>query len=202
MINTGSSIDIITWDYLKKLMHPGCDIVPLVHPILGFSRQEVNPTSMIHLPVHFDDKLKAKNLEVDFLAVDVPTAYNVILGHPTLHNLTKREDELDLLRISPLGFGPVVLIHIMEVGLEVGSRPCANSLTYAPGLAGSLTPWLRSLTRPLQLPLLRPWKALPPAIAAGPSTRPPNHLFLPSSSLSATGVKPPAPPTSGAPLRL
>ena len=42
---------------------------------------------MIHLPVCFDNKLKSKNLKVDFLVVDMPTAYNVILGCPTLHKV-------------------------------------------------------------------------------------------------------------------
>jgi len=41
----------------------------------------------IHLPVRFSDKLKSKNLEADFLVVDLPTAYNVILGRPTLHKV-------------------------------------------------------------------------------------------------------------------
>ena len=72
---------------MNKLTHTGCDIVHLVHPILGFGRQEVNPTGMIRLPVRFGDKLKAKSLEVDFLFVDVPTAYNVIPGRPTLHKV-------------------------------------------------------------------------------------------------------------------
>jgi len=49
LIDTGSSIDIITWDFLKKLTHPGREIVPLVHLILGFEGQEVNPTGIIHL---------------------------------------------------------------------------------------------------------------------------------------------------------
>jgi len=62
-------------------------IVPLERPTLGFGGQEVNPTGMIHLPFHFGDKVKAKNLEVDFLVVDVPTAYNVILGRPTLYRV-------------------------------------------------------------------------------------------------------------------
>ncbi|KAJ8423869.1 hypothetical protein Cgig2_009497 [Carnegiea gigantea] len=87
LIDTGSSVDIITWDCLKKLAHPGRDIIPLVHPILGFGGQEVNPASMIRLPMRFGDKLKSKNLEVDFLVVDVPMAYNVILGCPTLHKI-------------------------------------------------------------------------------------------------------------------
>jgi len=87
LIDMGTSVGIITWDCLKKLTHLGCDIIPLVHPILGFEGQEVNPTGMIRLPIHFGDKLKVKNLEVDFLVVDVPTACNVILGRPTLHKV-------------------------------------------------------------------------------------------------------------------
>ncbi|KAJ8419480.1 hypothetical protein Cgig2_006638 [Carnegiea gigantea] len=35
LIDAGSSVDIITWDCLKKLTYSGRDIVPLVHPILG-----------------------------------------------------------------------------------------------------------------------------------------------------------------------
>jgi len=58
-----------------------------VHPILGFGGQEVNLAGMIRLPLCFSDKLNARNLEIDFLVVDVPTTYNAILGCPTLHNV-------------------------------------------------------------------------------------------------------------------
>ena len=87
LIETGSFVDIITWDCLKKLTHPGYDIVPLVQPILGFGGQEVNPTDIICLPICFSDKLKVKNLEVNFLVVDIPIAYNVILQRSTLHKV-------------------------------------------------------------------------------------------------------------------
>ncbi|KAJ8437500.1 hypothetical protein Cgig2_007477 [Carnegiea gigantea] len=42
---------------------------------------------MIHLPLRFGDKGKAKNMEVDFLVVDVRAAYNIILGRPMLHKV-------------------------------------------------------------------------------------------------------------------
>ncbi|KAJ8438791.1 hypothetical protein Cgig2_023825 [Carnegiea gigantea] len=142
------SVDIITWDCLKKLTHPGRDIVPLVYPILGFSEQEVNPTGMIHLPVCFIDKLKAKNLGVDFLVVNVPTAYNVILGHPTLHKLSTiltiliirspgisiqgvsclipctitlagRRNKLHLVEVAALILSLLMLVDVVEVGLVV-----------------------------------------------------------------------------------
>ncbi|KAJ8420089.1 LOW QUALITY PROTEIN: hypothetical protein Cgig2_002030 [Carnegiea gigantea] len=83
LVDTGSSIDIITWDYLKKMTHSGRDIVPLVHLILGFGGQEVNPNSMNRLPLCFGGKLKAKNLEVDFLVIDLPIAYNYWVASPS-----------------------------------------------------------------------------------------------------------------------
>jgi len=43
---------------------------------------------MIWLLLCFGDEIKSKSLEVNFLVVDVPTAYNVILGRPTLHKVT------------------------------------------------------------------------------------------------------------------
>ncbi|KAJ8427765.1 hypothetical protein Cgig2_024309 [Carnegiea gigantea] len=48
---------------------------------------EVNPTGMFRLPLYFGEKGNAKNLEVDFLVVDISTAYNIILGRPTLHKV-------------------------------------------------------------------------------------------------------------------
>ena len=87
LIDTGSSVDIIIGDCSKKLKYLRREIVPPIHPISGFGGQEVNPTGIICLPLHFGDKTKARKLEVDFLVVDVPMAYNVILGRPTLHKV-------------------------------------------------------------------------------------------------------------------
>jgi len=87
LIDMGSSVDIITWDCLKRLKYPRREIISLIHPILGFGGQEVNLTRMIHLPLHFGDKTKARTLEVDFLVIDVPTASNVILGQSILHKV-------------------------------------------------------------------------------------------------------------------
>ncbi|KAJ8432400.1 LOW QUALITY PROTEIN: hypothetical protein Cgig2_010002 [Carnegiea gigantea] len=76
LIDMGSSVGIITWDCLKKLTYPGREIIPLVHPILRFEGQEVNSTGIIRLPLRLGDKIKAKNLEVDFLVVN-PTLYKM-----------------------------------------------------------------------------------------------------------------------------
>ena len=65
---------------MKKLVHPGRDIVPITNPILRFEGQEVHPWGTIRLSVRFCDKTRFKSLEVDLLVVDVPTAYNVIMA--------------------------------------------------------------------------------------------------------------------------
>ncbi|KAJ8430595.1 hypothetical protein Cgig2_001680 [Carnegiea gigantea] len=91
LVDMESSVDIITWDCLKKLKYSGRQIVLLVHPILGFRRQEVNPTGIIHLPLRFGDKTKVRTLEKNFLVVDVPTTYNVILGRSILHKEYRRQ---------------------------------------------------------------------------------------------------------------
>jgi len=42
---------------------------------------------MICLPLRFRDKVKARTVEVDFLIINIPTAYNIILGKLTLHKV-------------------------------------------------------------------------------------------------------------------
>ena len=87
LIVTGSFVNIITWDCLEGLKHLVRKIVPFGRPILCFEGQEKSPTGVIQLPLRFGDKSKARNLEVDFLVVDVSMTYNVILGRPTLYRV-------------------------------------------------------------------------------------------------------------------
>ena len=87
LIDTGSSANIKTWECLQRLKYPGRDIIPLVHLHPGFGGQTVNTLGMIRLSLRFGDKAKSKSIEVDFLVVDVPTTYNVILGRSTLHRV-------------------------------------------------------------------------------------------------------------------
>ncbi|KAJ8436394.1 hypothetical protein Cgig2_005222 [Carnegiea gigantea] len=91
LIDTFRLADIITWDCLKKLKHLKRDITTLVHSVMGFVRT-------ICLPLWFGDKAKLRNFEVDFMVVDIPTIYSVILGRTTLHKV-KSVIDLHLLQI-------------------------------------------------------------------------------------------------------
>ncbi|KAJ8420565.1 hypothetical protein Cgig2_011053 [Carnegiea gigantea] len=91
--------------------------------------QEVNPTGIIHLPVCFGNKLKSKNLEVDFLVVDVPTAYNVILGRPTLHKSIR--EKRGGLHIGHSTILLTLLLRSLGLNIQGVSRlvPCAFTFT-------------------------------------------------------------------------
>ncbi|KAJ8449200.1 LOW QUALITY PROTEIN: hypothetical protein Cgig2_027202 [Carnegiea gigantea] len=118
-----------------KLVHPGCDIIA---PYLGLWWAGGESHGMIQLPVHFGSKLWSKNLEVDFLVIDAPTAYNMILGCPSrggLHiglstvlvTLLLRSPGLSIQGVS--GFIPCVLTlggrrhkpHLLRVTTVIGS---------------------------------------------------------------------------------
>ncbi|KAJ8443342.1 hypothetical protein Cgig2_015823 [Carnegiea gigantea] len=84
----------------------------------------VNPTGMIRLPVRFGNKIKSKILEVDFLVVDVPTVYNVILGRPTLHK-TRRGGGL---RIGLSAILMLLLLKSPDLGFQEVGGPIPSIL--------------------------------------------------------------------------
>ncbi|KAJ8419965.1 hypothetical protein Cgig2_025651 [Carnegiea gigantea] len=126
-IDMGSAVNIITWDCLKKMTHLERDVVPLVHPILGFGGQEVNHTGMIRLPLHFGDKLKAENLEVDFL---IRRRDNVIVGRSTLHKESRPQ--------HPGGWSPRLPGHPLRRKVPHGVRT-ALLIALLPGLGRPLS---------------------------------------------------------------
>ncbi|KAJ8434815.1 hypothetical protein Cgig2_033537 [Carnegiea gigantea] len=135
LIDTGSSINIFTWDYLKRLKHLGREIVPPVHPILGFGGQEVSPTGVLYLPLWFGDKSTMWNLEVDFLVVDVLTAYNAILGglpYTRLRPLSRLVEQQP--SDKKLQVVPPSPIEIMTICTLTSTKPGHLQLKLADGL--------------------------------------------------------------------
>ncbi|KAJ8421002.1 hypothetical protein Cgig2_021761 [Carnegiea gigantea] len=73
-------------------------------------RQDVNPTGVIRLPLCFGDKVREKNLEVDFLVVDITMAYNIILGRPTLHKVKSKRKTKRSKTLGALDVGVFIII--------------------------------------------------------------------------------------------
>ncbi|KAJ8441770.1 LOW QUALITY PROTEIN: hypothetical protein Cgig2_009016 [Carnegiea gigantea] len=147
---------------------------------LSWASVEVNPTGMVRQPVCLGNKLRSKNLEVDFLVVDVPTAYNVILGRPTLHRShgphRRPTDAHPHSGGRPRNSCPPEMLGPASPGLYVNTRGYWRHLT------GSLAPWPGP-------PQLRPLPAPPLVGAATPSFRLHGRPDQPSAFPSAAGTE-------------
>ena len=85
LIDTGSSSDIISWSCLKNLKFDEKNLIQVSHPLVGFGGGVIHPAGRIDLPVRIGDKKKGRNHVVRFLVVKDLTAYNIIIGRPTLN---------------------------------------------------------------------------------------------------------------------
>ncbi|XP_010694815.2 uncharacterized protein LOC104907571 [Beta vulgaris subsp. vulgaris] len=88
LVDSGSLADIITLECLKKLKYSQKDVTLLDQPLIGFGENSVHPVGSIKLPTRMAEKGKGRSLPIDFLVVDIPLPYNIIMGRPTL-NRTK-----------------------------------------------------------------------------------------------------------------
>ncbi|KAL2228546.1 UNVERIFIED_CONTAM: Retrovirus-related Pol polyprotein from transposon gypsy [Sesamum indicum] len=80
LINNGSSIDIIFSDVLRKMDLGNVKLKPVRTPLVGFGGSEVMPKGVINLPVSLGEEPRRKTCMVQFLVVDSPFSYNVVLG--------------------------------------------------------------------------------------------------------------------------
>ncbi|RZR72585.1 hypothetical protein BHM03_00014759 [Ensete ventricosum] len=87
MIDTGSSIDILYFDAFQKLGLTDKDLVTLTSSLIGFTGDFVSPLGATTIPVTFGGEPRSKTLMVSFMVVKLPSAYNAIIGRPTLNRL-------------------------------------------------------------------------------------------------------------------
>ncbi len=58
---------------------------PMEAPLVGFMGDKICPVGIVTLPITIDTYPKQVSKTVDFLVVDCPSAYNTIIGRPTLN---------------------------------------------------------------------------------------------------------------------
>ncbi|GMN63958.1 hypothetical protein TIFTF001_033028 [Ficus carica] len=88
LIDNGSSADIMFMDAFSRLKIEGAALTPARTPLYGFSGDFVRAAGTVCLPVTIGDGPERVTRMVEFIVVDRPSVYNVILGRPTL-NATK-----------------------------------------------------------------------------------------------------------------
>ena len=83
LVDTGSSTNLITLTALKEMGLSENDIHKLPVPLVGFNGEVKHTTGNITLQTF----AKGVNLQVEFVVIDCPSSYNVILGRPWIHDM-------------------------------------------------------------------------------------------------------------------
>ncbi|CAA0843037.1 Unknown protein, partial [Striga hermonthica] len=85
LVDTGSSADIMFYECFRK-MDLGMEITPITTSLFGFSGAEVVPLGEVQLTMALGTPPLRKVKAVRFVVVKADSAYNVILGRPSLNS--------------------------------------------------------------------------------------------------------------------
>ena len=85
LIDTGSSADILFTSAFHQMNVGGTKTRPIKTPLYEFGGECIYVVGAIQLPVTFGVHLDKVTQMVDFLLVDQTSAYNAIIGRPTLN---------------------------------------------------------------------------------------------------------------------
>ncbi|KAL0437800.1 UNVERIFIED_CONTAM: hypothetical protein Sradi_0487900 [Sesamum radiatum] len=111
-IDSGSSADIHFEEAYDQTQLGDISLEKVNTSLYGFAGEVVHPRGMISLPLTMGAGTTRKTCMLKFLIVDVPSAYNVILGRPTLtchlelfrRSINKRIDFIDFYNICGSNF--------------------------------------------------------------------------------------------------
>ena len=85
LVDNGSSADIIYLSAFQQLKLDLERLRPFDSPLVSFSGDRVYPKGIVTLIVTVGTYPKQLTCQLDFLVVDCPSSYNVIIGRPTLN---------------------------------------------------------------------------------------------------------------------
>ncbi|KAL0416116.1 UNVERIFIED_CONTAM: hypothetical protein Slati_3443500 [Sesamum latifolium] len=84
-IDSGSSADMLFGEAYDQMQLGDISLEKVNTSLYGFAGEVVHPRGMVSLPLTMGRGTARKTYLLKFLVVDVPSAYNVILGRPTLN---------------------------------------------------------------------------------------------------------------------
>ena len=85
LVDNGSSADIIYLITFQQLKLDLKRLRPFESPLVSFSGHRVYPRGVVTLTVTVGAQSRQLTHQLDFLMVDCPSSYNVIIGRPTLN---------------------------------------------------------------------------------------------------------------------
>ncbi len=119
MIDNGSSTDILYLPAYQQMKLDKEKLRPMGALLVGFIGDKICLVGIVTLPITIGTYPKQVSKTVDFLVVDCPSAYNTIIGRPTLNRLRAVTSTYHLLIKFPTEHG------VGEVrGDQIAAREC------------------------------------------------------------------------------
>ena len=85
VVDNGSSVDIIYLSAFQQLKLDLGRLHPFDSPLVSYSGDRVYPKGIMTLTVIVGTHSRQLTHQLDFLVVDCPSSYNVIIGRPKLN---------------------------------------------------------------------------------------------------------------------
>ena len=85
LIDSGSSTDVLFYDALVHMNLPRVELKSILSPPVASNGESINVEGEVTLPVTAETPPLTKTILVTFTIVNIPSAYNAILGRPSLN---------------------------------------------------------------------------------------------------------------------
>ena len=119
LVDNGSSADILYYPAFQQMRIDKERLIPTNAPLVGFGVSQVFPLGAVTLSVTVGDYPQQITKDVTFLVVDCSSAYNTILGRPTLNSWKAVTSTYHLMIKFPTDYGVGELR-----GSQIAAREC------------------------------------------------------------------------------
>ncbi|XP_068502488.1 uncharacterized protein [Phaseolus vulgaris] len=87
LVYQGSSADVMFWPTFERLQLSTDQLRPYGGCLYGFAGDQVEVRGYIELRTTFTDGIASRMEKIKYLVVNAPSAYNILLGRPTLNRI-------------------------------------------------------------------------------------------------------------------
>lgn len=87
LVDNDSFVDIFYLSAFKQMKITKENLQPIGAPLIGFTGDKIFPLGLVTLPITAGLEEQQVTKEVTFLVVNCPSAYNAILGRPSLNQM-------------------------------------------------------------------------------------------------------------------